>query len=68
MCTHHHETLSKHVIFLWVLKSEIDPFVYVVDVLLGDVYIAERDRLRRVLKDCLEQGNIDALLIGVPSA
>lgn len=65
MCTHHHETLSKHVIFLWVLKSEIDPFVYVVDVLLGDVYIAERDRLRRVLKDCLEQGNIDALLIGM---
>ena len=65
MCTHHHETLSKHVIFLWVLKSEIDPFVYVVDVLLGDVDIAERDRLRRVLKDCLEQGNIDALLIGM---
>ena len=65
MCTHHHETLSKHVIFLWVLKSEIDTFVDVVDVLLGDVDIAERDRLRRVLKDCLEQGNIDALLVGM---
>ncbi len=65
MCTHHHETLSKRVIFLLALKSEIDAFVYVVDVLLGDVDIAERDRLRRVLKDCLEQGNVDALLVGM---
>ena len=48
-----------------MLKSEIDTFVDVVDVLLGDVDIAERDRLRRVLKDCLEQGNIDALLVGM---
>ena len=39
------EIVSKRVILLLVLKSEIDPFVYVVDVLLGDVDIAERDRL-----------------------
>jgi len=51
--------------FLRKLKSKIDPFVNVVDVLLGDVDIAERDRLRRVLKDCLEQGDVDALLVGM---
>lgn len=39
------EIVSKRVILLQVLKSEIDAFVYVVDVLLGDVDIAERDRL-----------------------
>lgn len=36
---------SKCVISLLVLKPEIDPFVDVIDVLLGDVDIAERDRL-----------------------
>ncbi len=63
--TDHHETISKRVIFLNVLKPEIDPLVYVVDVLLGDVDIAECDRLRRMLKDCLEQGNVHTLLVGV---
>jgi hypothetical protein len=37
---------SKCVILLQVLKAKIDAFVNVVDVLLGDVDIAERDRLR----------------------
>ena len=51
---------------LWLKgRREIDPFVNVVDVLLGDVDIAERDRLRRMLKDRLEQGNVDTLLVGM---
>ena len=40
------EIASKCVIFLQVLKAKIDAFVNVVDVLLRDVDIAERDRLR----------------------
>ena len=40
------EIASKCVILLQVLKAKIDAFVNVVDVLLGDVDIAERDRLR----------------------